>query len=65
MLPTVYTIEKGHKLKLVLTTWDPYRKVLDDEGVYDSRLLDKLPDTNYSFTINNSAIDVRLPISEK
>ncbi len=65
MLPTVYTIEKGHKLKLVLTTWDPYRKVLDDNGDYDSKLVDKLPDTNYSFTINNSAIDVRLPVLDK
>ncbi len=64
MIPTVYTVEKGHKLKLVLTTLDPYRNTIDVKDNYNPGLSDELPDTDYSFTVNNSAIDVRLPIKD-
>ncbi|WP_185752354.1 hypothetical protein [Butyrivibrio sp. AE2032] len=58
-------MEEGHKLKLELTTWNPYRKTINDNSDYDASLADKLPDTYYSFTINNSSIDVRLPILDR
>lgn len=28
MQPTVYTLDKGHQLKLVLLTWDPFRRII-------------------------------------
>ena len=65
MLPTVYTVEPGHTLMLVLTTWDPYRAFLDESFVTldldkDSELLDY----NYSYTIDNPGIQVMMPLSE-
>ena len=65
MLPTVYTVEPGHTLMLVLTTWDPYRAFLDESFVTldldkDSDLLDY----NYSYTIDNPGIQVMMPLSE-
>ncbi len=65
MLPTVYTVEEGHTLMLVLTTWDPYRAFLD-ESFFDLDL-DKeseLLDYDYSYTIDNEAIQVMLPLAE-
>ncbi|WP_026529138.1 CocE/NonD family hydrolase [Butyrivibrio sp. VCD2006] len=62
MLPTVYTVAKGHQLKLILTTWDPYRVILDDTWGLDASLLEEQKEHTYSYVIDNSSVDVRLPL---
>ena len=63
MLPTVYTVEPGHTLQLILTTWDPYRVFLDESFMEldldkDSEMLDY----DYSYTIDNESIQVMMPV---
>lgn len=62
MLPTVYTVEKGHKLKLLLMTWDPGRAFLDEGYDISMDLSERLEKYSYSYVIDNTSIDVRLPL---
>ncbi len=62
MIPTVYTVEKGHKLKLLLMTWDPGRAFLDEGFVMNMDLPERLEKYNYSYVIDNTSIDVKLPL---
>lgn len=65
MLPTVYTLEEGHSLKLVLMSWDPFRVFLEDENeLLDREEIDDANDEidyHYSFRIDNTSIDVQIP----
>jgi X-Pro dipeptidyl-peptidase len=65
MTPTIYTFEKDHQLKLVLMTWDPFRVTLDENFNIDMSLLQQRGDENYSYVIDNSSLDVRLPLISK
>ena len=62
MIPTVYTVEKGHKLKLLLMTWDPSRAFLDEGFKMGMSLPERLEKYTYSYVIDNSSIDVKLPL---
>ena len=62
MSPNVYTIAPGHSLLLVLTTWDPYRAFLDESFIIDPTIENENIDYDYSYTIDNNAIDVRIPV---
>ena len=65
MIPTVYTVQPGHHLYLYLTTWDPYRAYLDRDFV--SLSLEKDTDgddIDYSFTVDNGAIRVMMPVKQ-
>ena len=62
MTPTVYTVEKGHQLKLVLLTWDPFRITLDEDFNINMDLLDQMAEMDYSYIIDNSSVDVKLPL---
>ena len=65
MLPTVYTVAPGHSLKLVLTTWDPYRVFLDRS--FETLNIDEngeYIDYDYSYIIDNSALRVMIPVAE-
>ena len=65
MLPTAYTIRPGHHLKLILTTWDPYRAFLDESmnNLDVSKDAEEI-DYDYSYIIDNQAIRVRMPVAE-
>ena len=63
--PTFYTVEKGHTLQLLLMTWDPFRVFLDEGFELGMSLPERLENYNYSYVIDNSSLDVRLPIYEK
>ena len=65
MLPTAYTVRPGHHLKLILTTWDPYRAFLDESmnNLDVSKDAEKI-DYDYSYIIDNQAIRVRMPVAE-
>ena len=63
MDPTVYTVRPGHHLVLYLTTWDPYRAYLDRDFVSYDLKKDALDDLiDYSFTVDNAAIRVMMPV---
>ena len=65
MLPTAYTVRPGHHLKLILTTWDPYRAFLDES--FEKLDLDKDAkeiDYDYSYIVDNQAVRVRMPVAE-
>ncbi len=62
MQPTVYTVEKGHELKLMLMTWDPARALLDEGFDMNMTLPERLDMYNYSYVIDNTSVDVRLPL---
>ncbi len=64
MLPTVYTVAPGHKLKLILTTWDPYRVFLDEGFNLDMSLTERIEKYSYGFISDNTALEVRLPVKE-
>ena len=65
MLPTAYTIRPGHHLKLILTTWDPYRAFLDESmNNLDVNKDAEEIDYDYSYIIDNQAIRVRMPVAE-
>ena len=62
MTPTVYTMAPNHTLTLVLTTWDPYQAFLDESFNIDPDIENKNIDYDYSYTIDNQAIEVLLPV---
>lgn len=62
LTPTVYTVEKGHTLKLLLFAQDPYRTRLDEVEDATPQFDDGAKDKVYSFTIDNASIDVKLPL---
>ena len=65
MLPTVYTVAPGHHLTLVLTTWDPYRAFLDESfEKLDADKDSEEIDYDYSYVIDNEAIQVKMPVAE-
>ena len=66
MLPTVYTVAPGHHLTLVLTTWDPYRAFLDESfAELDTDKDSEEIDYDYSYVIDNEAIQVKMPVAEE
>lgn len=65
MLPTVYTVAPGHHLELILTTWDPYRAILDDEYMMDQERDPKYSFYTYEYTVDNSSLQVLLPLEQK
>ena len=64
MLPTAYTVAPGHRLQLVITAWDPYRAFLDEDYILDPTLPTEYSEFNYSFTIDNTSLQVSLPVAE-
>lgn len=62
MLPTAYTVAPDHHLKLILTTWDPYRAFLDESFGIDPEQNPELIDYDYSYVIDNESIQVRIPV---
>ena len=62
MQPTVYTLDKGHQLKLVLLTWDPFRRIIDEELYITPSLIKQMDDETYSYVIDNSSVNVKLPL---
>ena len=62
LTPTVYTVEKGHKIKLLIFAQDPYRTRLDEVEDATPQFDDGAKDKVYSFTIDNASIDVKLPL---
>lgn len=62
MIPTVYTLAPGHKLSLVLTTWDPYRAFLDEDYMLDTKQDPRYSFYTYGFVADNSSLAVRLPV---
>ena len=61
---TVYTLEEGHTLKLMLMAEDPYRTKSDDsKRKTNCFTTDKTPDRDYSFVVDNRSIEVVLPVS--
>ena len=64
MLPTVYTVAPGHTLQLILTIWDPYRAFLDESFTdLDLEKDSELVNYDYSYTIDNTAIRVMMPVA--
>ena len=64
MLPTVYTVEPGHTLWLILTTWDPYQVFLDESfNSLDTEKDAELLDYDYEYTIDNHAIRAMIPLA--
>ena len=65
MEPTVYTVAPGHHLYLILTTWDPFTGLLDEsaKNIDTSKDSDAI-DYDYSYIIDNEAIQVRMPVAE-
>ena len=61
MQPTAYTLEPGHTLSLVLTTWDPYRAFLDEDYKVNPGRDAQYSFYTYGYTIHNDTLDVRLP----
>ncbi|MBQ9009127.1 MAG: hypothetical protein IJ088_07355 [Clostridia bacterium] len=63
MLPTAYTVRPGHHLKLILTTWDPYRAFLDEsfEKLDMNKDAEEI-DYDYSYIVDNAGIRVRIPV---
>lgn len=61
--PTVYTLRPGHTLKLAVLAQDP-QKVLADEDDKDATpyYIDDYEDPEYSFTIDDASLDVRLNV---
>ena len=61
MQPTAYTLEPGHTLSLVLTTWDPYRAFLDEDYKENPGRDAQYSFYTYGYTIHNNSLEVRLP----
>ena len=62
MIPTAYTLAPGHQLRLVLTTWDPYRAFLDEDYKLDMTRDARYSFYTYGYTVDNDALQVRLPM---
>ncbi len=63
MLPTVYTVQPGHHLELILMTWDPYRAFLDES--FEQLDMEKDADAidyDYSYIVDNESIRIRVPV---
>ena len=63
MMPTVYTVQPGHTLKLVLYTWDPWTNALLDESADAEDPEAAKEYYNYSYTVNNATLRVELPVA--
>lgn len=63
MQPTVYTLAPGHRLLLVLTSWDPYRAFLDEDFLLDPTQPTEFSEFQYSFTIDNTSIKAMIPVA--
>ena len=64
MLPTAYTVQPGHHLELILTTWDPYRAFLDES--FEKLNIKKhaeAVDYDYSYIVDNKSIRVQIPVA--
>ena len=60
MMPTVYTVAPGHRLVLVIYTWDPYTNAfLDDSSESDDE--QAVEYYNYDLTIDNASLVVEFP----
>lgn len=62
MLPTVYTVEKGHTLKLVLTTWDPHQDFLDVTYLNTDASREDIENSKYEYSVDNTTIKVEIPV---
>jgi len=63
MIPTVYTVAPGHRLMLVITAWDPFRAFLDEDFRLDPDNPPVYSDFTYSFMIDNTSLEVLLPVA--
>ena len=65
LTPTVYTVEEGHTLKLMIYAQDPGLtrgdSVEDDTPYFDDNKVDEV----YSFTIDNTSVEVVLPVDKQ
>ncbi len=61
--PTVYTLEKGHSLILVITAWDPYKVALDEDFNAGNVTETNKSEYTYSFVIDDKSIDFRIPVA--
>ena len=64
LTPTVYTVAEGHNLKLLIFAQDPFRSRLDDTVDDTPGFADKKVDEVYSFTIDDTSVEVKLPLAE-
>ena len=60
--PTVYTLEEGHKLVLMLVAQDPYKTryddIMDDTPEFNSDVIEPV----YAFTVDCASVDIELPV---
>ena len=61
-LSALYTVEKGHTIKLILFAQDPYKSRYDDVEDATPEFNEAVKDPVYTFNIDNTTVDVRLPI---
>lgn len=62
MLPTVYTLAPGHRLALVLTTWDPYRAFLDEEYMLNPERDAVYSYYTYEYMVDNKSLKAMIPV---
>ena len=62
LTPTVYTVEEGHSLKLMIFAQDPYATRLDNINDDTPDFMDDKVDEVYSFTIDNASVEVEVPV---
>ena len=61
--PTVYTLSPGHTLKLAVLAQDPQRVLADENDKDDTPyFIDDYENPEYSFTIDDASLDVRLNV---
>ncbi|MBP3805156.1 MAG: hypothetical protein J6I76_14950 [Oribacterium sp.] len=62
LMPTSYTFEPGHKAVLIITGWDPYNDILDED--FKNGLVTDSVDSSYTyaFNIDNEALEMRFPV---
>ena len=62
LMPTSYTFEPGHKAVLIITGWDPYNDILDED--FKNGLITDSVDSSYTyaFNIDNEALEMRFPV---
>jgi X-Pro dipeptidyl-peptidase len=62
LMPTSYTFEPGHKAVLIITGWDPYNDILDED--FKNGLITDSVDSayTYAFNIDNEALEMRFPV---
>ena len=61
-MPTSYTFQPGHKAVLIITGWDPYNDILDED--FKNGLITDSVDSSYTyaFNIDNEALELRFPV---